>query len=205
MAQVIERKRLGDHVHVLAEELLAHGCVLGVAGDEKHFQAWAVLTRDLGERRANPYFDLDFYQDHGRSVYRPAITIRQLEKRENFTYTGGVLVHGFTEPASGDVTVFARGLADGAAKEYRARAVLLCAGPVNSARIAFADSRPAAWHGALTITARHGRAVRFGTHADALTHAQLASIRFSNATAHTARLDAHGYLVRSPRPSSLAA
>lgn len=98
----------------------------------------AVLTRDLGERRANPYFDLDFYHDHGRSVYRPAITIRQLEKRENFTYTGGVLVQRFAEPASGGVTVFGRDLAGGAAKEYRARTLLLCAGSVNSARIAFA-------------------------------------------------------------------
>jgi hypothetical protein len=97
----------------------------------------AVLTRELGERRANPYFDLDFYHDHGQSVYRPAITIRQLEQRENFTYTGGVLVHGFEEPASGGVTVFCRGLTDRAATEYRARTVLLCAGAVNSARIAF--------------------------------------------------------------------
>lgn len=97
----------------------------------------AVLTRDLGERRANPYFDLDFYHDHGESVYRPAITIGQLRTRENFTYSGGVIVHGFAEPAQGAVTVFGRDLVGGAAKEYRARALLLCAGSVNSARIAF--------------------------------------------------------------------
>lgn len=120
------------------EAYARHRATLNALGVHLGRSYLAVLTRDLGERRANPYFDLDFYHDHGQSVYRPAITIRHLEKRENFTYTAGVMVQGFEEPTPGSVTVFGRDMAGGAASEYRARTLLLCAGSVNSARIAFA-------------------------------------------------------------------
>lgn len=97
----------------------------------------AVLTRELGQRRANSYLDMDFYHDHGQSVYRPAITIRQLQGHANFTYVDGVSVGSFTELPDGTVRVFCKSITTGETRAYETPRLLLCGGAVNSARIAF--------------------------------------------------------------------
>ncbi len=96
----------------------------------------AVLTRDLGDRHANPYFDMDLYYDHRRSVYRPRYTIDELRRAPNFIYTPGVQVLRFHERSGGGVEVSAREVEGGAERSFRARRLLLCAGCINSARIA---------------------------------------------------------------------
>ena len=97
-----------------------------------------MLTQDLGDRRANAYLDLDFYHDHGASVYRPALTIQHLKRHENFTYTANRLVRRFTESPDGAVVqVFCQNIASGEPETYEASRLLLCAGAINSARIAF--------------------------------------------------------------------
>lgn len=95
----------------------------------------AVLSRNLGERRASQCLDMDYYSNPGRSVYRPQYTIDTLERHSNFTYEHscviermeqgkeGVIVHGYAmqEP---DVK-----------RQWRGKRVILAAGAVNSARI----------------------------------------------------------------------
>ncbi len=51
--------------------------------------AMALLTEDMGDRRAYAYRDMDFYDDHEKSVYRPWITVDALKSDPRFRYVGG--------------------------------------------------------------------------------------------------------------------
>src|SRR5215831_15416843 len=42
--------------------------------------ALALLTKDLDERKATDYSDMDFYENRGISAWRPAVTLEQLKK-----------------------------------------------------------------------------------------------------------------------------
>jgi len=55
----------------------------------------AMLSRDLGERRANPYFDMDFWGDSRRSIFRPRYLLEELEKHTHFRLERRQLVLGF--------------------------------------------------------------------------------------------------------------
>jgi choline dehydrogenase-like flavoprotein len=94
----------------------------------------AVLSRDLGERRANPYFDMDFWGDSRRSVFRPRYLVEELEKRPGFQLVRGQLVLGFQSEPEG-VRIHCLELASGGQTAFRARRLMLCAGAINSARI----------------------------------------------------------------------
>jgi choline dehydrogenase-like flavoprotein len=98
----------------------------------------AMLSRDLGERRANPYFDMDFWGDSRRSVFRPRYLVEELEKHAGFRLERRQLVLGFESEQDG-VRVECKNLASGAREIFRARRLLLCAGAINSARIALAS------------------------------------------------------------------
>ncbi len=100
----------------------------------------AILSRDLGERRANPYFDMDFWGDSRRSVFRPRYLVEELEKDSNFKLERQQLVLGFESEAEG-VRIDCRNLASGERAAFRARRLVLCAGAINSARIALASLR----------------------------------------------------------------
>ncbi len=110
------------------EELSRMGIVLGRI-------PVAILSEDLPPRRANPYFDMDFYSDSRMSVYRPRYTIAALAGRPNFTWVNRRVVLRFEDRAEG-VTVFSKNIDTGAIETDRARRVVLCAGALNSARIA---------------------------------------------------------------------
>lgn len=110
------------------ERFLAEGFSLGRT-------PLAVLSRDLGDRRANPYFDMDFWSDSRRSVFRPRYLVEALERDAGLRLVRGALVHRF-QAGTQDVAVHARDLASGEMRVHRARRVLLCAGAINSARIA---------------------------------------------------------------------
>lgn len=98
----------------------------------------AVLSRDLGERRANPYFDMDFWGESRRSIFRPRYLVEELEKSPSFRLARRQLVLGFASEPEG-VRVECRDLASGERGVFRARRLLLCAGAINSARIALAS------------------------------------------------------------------
>ena len=57
----------------------------------------AILSRDLGDRRANPYFDMDFWSESRKSVFRPRYLIDELRKQPNFRYQRKLMAGGACE------------------------------------------------------------------------------------------------------------
>jgi hypothetical protein len=100
----------------------------------------AMLSRDLGDRQANPQTDMDFWGDAGKSVYRPRYTIDKLKALANFTHLTGRLALRFQSAPDG-VALECRNLATGAPETVSARKLLLAAGAINSGRLALASSR----------------------------------------------------------------
>jgi choline dehydrogenase-like flavoprotein len=98
----------------------------------------ATLSRPSGERRANPLFDMDFWADFGRSVYRPHYTVEKLQAAANFTYLSGRLATRLFEE-NGAVTVHCRPVDSPGVEAFTARKVLLAAGALNSGRLALAS------------------------------------------------------------------
>ncbi len=101
----------------------------------------AVLTENLGDRHASSTFDMDYYSDAGKSVYRPQWTLEQLKKNPLFTYQPHVLVEAIRERDDG-VVIEGRSLAawsQGHAQIVHGTHAVLCAGAVNSARILLAS------------------------------------------------------------------
>lgn len=92
----------------------------------------AILSRDMGDRRANPYFDMDFYGDSRKSVFRPRYTIERLNDSPLFSYRPGRLAVRFEEHADG-VRVFC--LRAGEAEVFEGRRLMLCAGAINTGRL----------------------------------------------------------------------
>lgn len=97
----------------------------------------AVLTRDLGSRRAAAYRDMEYWLDPDRTVYRPEFTLEELERHPNFSYVGGRVVerveHRSTECLVHSAPVSAEG-AD-VPPALAARLVIVAAGAVGTARI----------------------------------------------------------------------
>jgi len=94
----------------------------------------AVLTRDLGERRATRYTDMEFWADPEQAVYRPWMTVDALRREPNFAYEGGRLVTRFTEAAD-HVAVETLRLDGGGAETFHARRLVLGTGTLGTARI----------------------------------------------------------------------
>ena len=94
----------------------------------------AVLSEPLGNRRPNPYYDMDYWSNSGESVYRPEQTVRELRGRPNFSYQR-LLVERFEETSTGQVKVFGRSIEKGEMQSFEARALLLAAGALGTARI----------------------------------------------------------------------
>lgn len=103
----------------------------------------AILSQDLPPRQANPYFDMDFYSDARRSVYRPRYLVEQLRQIPRFIYKPNRLVVRFVE-RGGMVEVQSRDVETGASDTVQGRRLILCAGALNSARIALNSLRLAA-------------------------------------------------------------
>jgi hypothetical protein len=87
----------------------------------------AVCSRPFRGREAYPYYDLDFWADPGRSIWRPQWTLDELEREPSFTYRSRCLVERFQEHADGvrvEVT-----LADSGTREvHEARSLVLAGG-----------------------------------------------------------------------------
>lgn len=96
--------------------------------------AMAIITEDVGERRAYAYRDMDFYTDNDRSVYRPWITVDALKSDARFRYVGGMLVLRFEEH-DGFVEVHCLDTRTGERVSHRARRLVLAAGTLGTARI----------------------------------------------------------------------
>lgn len=95
----------------------------------------AMLSRALNDRQANPYYDMDFWSNAGGSVYRPQLTVRQLQGYRGFSYRRPWLMNSFMETADGHVRVRARALDSGGTEQFEARRLILAAGALGSVRI----------------------------------------------------------------------
>ncbi|MBI1798819.1 MAG: hypothetical protein HYR73_03945 [Candidatus Eisenbacteria bacterium] len=108
-------------------QLNARGIVMGKV-------PMAVLTSDLEDRRGTAYTDMEFWADHGHSVYRPWMTVESLRAAPRFEYRGGLLVTAFRE-RSDAIEIEAMRLEDGALETFRGRRLVLGAGTLGTARI----------------------------------------------------------------------
>lgn len=95
----------------------------------------AVLSRDCGSRRANPYFDMDFYGDSRKSVFRPRYVIEDLLPSPNFDYRRGMAVYRIESRPGERPRVHAINSDTGQSEMFTASRVLLCANALNSGRI----------------------------------------------------------------------
>ncbi|MBM3785298.1 MAG: NAD(P)/FAD-dependent oxidoreductase [Acidobacteria bacterium] len=95
----------------------------------------AVLTRDRRERRANPYFDMDFYGDSRRSVFRPRYVIEELRKSVHFHYAAGRAVFRLHSQPGQPPRALAVHVDTGAVETFTANKIVLCANALNSGRI----------------------------------------------------------------------
>jgi choline dehydrogenase-like flavoprotein len=101
----------------------------------------AMLSRPHRGRDANRGWDMDFWSDEGKSVYRPRWTLDELRRSPGFSFVARRLVRSFAERPDGDVTVDATDLDTGATESHRARAVVLAAGTLGTTRIALRSLR----------------------------------------------------------------
>ena len=95
----------------------------------------AVSSREHRGRGPHRYLDMDFWADDEKSVYRPRWTLEELQARDGFEYLDRRLVRSFTEGPQG-VEVRCRHADTGTEEAHTARAVVLAAGAIGSARIA---------------------------------------------------------------------
>lgn len=94
----------------------------------------ALLTKDKNGRKAYQYKDLDFYCDQDKSAYRPSYTLETLQKQNNFTYRGGVVVLRFEEEDN-EVIVYGRSVTNNEPLEFHCRKLVLATGSLSTARI----------------------------------------------------------------------
>jgi hypothetical protein len=100
------------------------------------YSTMAVLTVSRDGRAANPYHNMDFWCNKGRSVYRPHWTFEELRRWKGFSYRRPYLVEAFTEEPGGRVSVRTRSLGTGRQEIFVARRLILAAGALGTARIA---------------------------------------------------------------------
>jgi len=110
------------------ERFLARGLALGRT-------PLAALSEPRFDRAANPAFDMDFWSDSRRSVFRPRYLIESLERNPGFRLVRNRLVFRF-ESRENEVAIHCLDTANGETVVHKARRLLLCAGALNSARIA---------------------------------------------------------------------
>lgn len=95
----------------------------------------AALSKPHAGRSAIAGNDTEFWANHGGSVYRPDLTVRELQRRPNFSYHGGWRVESFSENPPDGVSVAAVS-ADGAVRrEFRGRRLVLAAGALGTTRL----------------------------------------------------------------------
>ena len=95
----------------------------------------AMLSRAHRGREPQRYHDMDFWSDHGRSVYRPQWTLDELCSHENFDYCSGRLVERFVDSGGDGVELIARKLSGGGEERHSGRRAILAAGTLGTARI----------------------------------------------------------------------
>lgn len=100
----------------------------------------AVCTREHRGRGPHQYRDMEYWADTDQSVYRPRYTLEELKGFDNFTYLDRRLALGFEEQKGGTVQVKTKHADTGQPETHSARALVLAAGTLGSARLALGSS-----------------------------------------------------------------
>ncbi|MFC2161962.1 GMC oxidoreductase [Acidobacteriota bacterium] len=100
----------------------------------------AVLSEDLGERKACDYSNLEFWQPDLSYIYNPTQTLKKLIKKGQVLYKSGYLAKSWTREDK-TLIVQAKDIRDNSMVQFRCRKLVLAAGAVNSAKLALASSR----------------------------------------------------------------
>lgn len=96
--------------------------------------ALAILTKDLGSRKKKDFTEMGFYADHDKSVYRAWYTVDELSQKPNFTYKPGYILHTIENQKDG-VRLQILKLQSGAAETLVCPKLVLCCGPLGTARV----------------------------------------------------------------------
>ncbi len=94
----------------------------------------ALITKDMNERKAFRYLDMDFYSDKDKSAYRPWITINVLKKNPKFLYIPKSLVIKFQE-GTDEVIVICKNTETQEEITYKTKKLILAPGVLGTARI----------------------------------------------------------------------
>ena len=128
--------QIDDNGRALLTRYAAHREAMNRGGLYAGCPRLAVLTKDLADRRATRYHEMDFYADTDRSVYRPWMTVEVLRGLPGFSYQRPWLARGFRELPDRDlVEVTARQARTGETAVFTARRLVLGAGAMGTARI----------------------------------------------------------------------
>ncbi len=98
----------------------------------------AVLSEDLGERKACDYSNLEFWQPDLSYIYMPTLTLKKLIKEGKIVYKRGYLAKYWTREDR-ILIVHSEDIRDKEIVQFRCRKLVLAAGAVNSAKIALAS------------------------------------------------------------------
>lgn len=116
----------------------------------KHFHLGktplAILSQKLGDREPNPLRDMDYWTDGPeQSIYRASITLNALKHEKHFTYLSNRLALRFIDDVDQKkIRVVLQDVRERKEEVIRAKALVLCAGPLQSAKIilsSFQDSQ----------------------------------------------------------------
>ena len=94
----------------------------------------ALLTQDRGDRKGLKRRDMDFYDDYGNSAWRAWMAMNELKKNPKVQHESGWLVISFSETES-ETVVNAIRVGSNEKKEFRAKKLILAAGPLGTARL----------------------------------------------------------------------
>lgn len=98
----------------------------------------AVLTKQLVDRKPNPYWDMDFWSDLSQSVYRPIFTLRELKRNPLFTHIPKKIALKFENSQTSPSHVFlhCRDMDSGSFETLNTKRLILAAGAINSGKLA---------------------------------------------------------------------
>ncbi len=96
--------------------------------------AMAIITKEIADRKATSYEDMDFYTDNSKSAYRPQFTIDTLKTKSNFKYIDGQLIISFKETDS-IVEVQSIDIATNSKRTFYCKKLILASGALGTARI----------------------------------------------------------------------
>lgn len=126
--------RLENSMELICSRYSKHAGSLHRKGFFVGRTALALLTEDLGARKATQYYDMDFWTNAGKSAYRPDVTIDVLKQNPYFIYYDKCLVIRFSETTNG-IRVVVRRVDTDQEEIYVCKKLILAAGTLGTARV----------------------------------------------------------------------